>query len=159
MLARHAEDLFWTGRYLERAEDTARLLDVTYHGLLEGGASEAGMAWQEVLDALQLSYLFRARHRGVTAEAVEAFLVLDQTHASSIAAAITRARENARNVREHLSTELWDALNSTWRRTRTSSTGACARAASWSPARRPRPCRGSTPGGFSCSGAWSSAPR
>ena len=41
MLARHAEDLFWTGRYLERAEDTARLLDVTYHGLLEGGASES----------------------------------------------------------------------------------------------------------------------
>ena len=114
MLARHAEDLFWTGRYLERAEDTARLLDVTYHGLLEGGASEAGMAWQEVLDALQLSYLFRARHRHVTAEAVEAFLVLDESHASSIAASIGRARENGRNVREHLSTELWEALNSTY---------------------------------------------
>jgi uncharacterized alpha-E superfamily protein len=72
------------------------------------------MAWQEVLDALQLSYLFRARHRRVTAEAVEAFLVLDESHSSSIAAAIGRARENGRNVREHLSTELWEALNSTY---------------------------------------------
>jgi uncharacterized alpha-E superfamily protein len=114
MLARHAEDLFWTGRYLERAEDTARLLDVTYHGLLEGGASDAPMAWQEVLDALQLSHLFRSRHKRITAEAVEEFLVLDETHSSSIAAAIGRARENGRNVREHLSTELWEAINSTY---------------------------------------------
>ncbi len=114
MLARHAEDLFWTGRYLERAEDTARLLDVTYHGLLEGGATEAGMAWQGVLEALSLAHLFRARHKQATVDAVEAFLVLDRSHSSSIAAAITRARENARNVREYLSTELWDALNSTY---------------------------------------------
>jgi len=114
MLARHAEDLFWAGRYLERAEDTARLLDATYHALLEGGASEGPMAWQEVLDALQLSHSFHARHRRVTVQAVEAFLVLDESHSSSIAAAIGRARENARNVREHLSTELWEALNSTY---------------------------------------------
>ncbi len=114
MLARHAEDLFWAGRYLERAEDTARLLDVTYHGLLEGGASDGPMAWQEVLDALQLSHAFHARHRTVTAVAVEDFLVLDERHSSSIVAAIGRARENARNVREHLSTELFEALNSTY---------------------------------------------
>ena len=45
MLARHAESLFWTGRYLERAEDTARMLDVTYHGLLESPPNEARQAW------------------------------------------------------------------------------------------------------------------
>jgi uncharacterized alpha-E superfamily protein len=100
--------------HLERAEDTARLLDVTYHGLLEGGGSDAPMALQEVLDALQLSGAFRSRHRKVTAEALVQFLVLDESHSSSIAAAISRARENARNVREHLSTELWEALNSTY---------------------------------------------
>jgi len=114
MLSRHAEDLFWAGRYLERAEDTARLLDVTYHGLLEGGGSDAPMALQEVLDALHLSSAFRSRHRKVTAAAVEQFLVLDESHSSSIVAAISRARENGRNVREHLSTELWEALNTTY---------------------------------------------
>ena len=46
MLARHAEDLFWAGRYIERAEDTARLLDVTYHGLLEAPLRDAASAWR-----------------------------------------------------------------------------------------------------------------
>ena len=41
MLARHAEDFFWVGRYLERAEDTARMLDVTYHGLLESPLADS----------------------------------------------------------------------------------------------------------------------
>jgi len=45
MLARHAENLFWAGRYIERAEDTARILDVTYHGLLEAAPTEAARAW------------------------------------------------------------------------------------------------------------------
>ena len=51
MLARHAENLFWTGRYLERAEDTARMLDVTYHGLLETTPAEEALAWADVLAA------------------------------------------------------------------------------------------------------------
>ncbi|HTO56057.1 MAG TPA: alpha-E domain-containing protein [Myxococcota bacterium] len=111
MLARHAEDLFWTGRYLERAEDTARMLDVTYHGLLEGGA-DAASGWHLLLEALHLAHPFHAGHDSVTPRAVAEFLVSDAAQPSSIIAAIARARENARNVREHLSTELWEALNS-----------------------------------------------
>jgi uncharacterized alpha-E superfamily protein len=111
MLARHAEDLFWIGRYLERAEDTARMLDVTYHGLLEGGSTDAASAWQLLLEALHLAQPFRARHDSVSPRAVAEFLVADAAQPSSIIAAIARARENARNVREHLSTELWEALN------------------------------------------------
>jgi len=111
MLARHAEDLFWTGRYLERAEDTARMLDVTYHGLLEGGSTDAASAWHLLLEALHLAHPFHSRHESVSPRAVAEFLVCDLAQPSSIVAAIARARENARNVREHLSTELWDAVN------------------------------------------------
>jgi uncharacterized alpha-E superfamily protein len=111
VLSRHAEDLFWAGRYLERAEDTARMLDVTYHGLLEGGSSDAESAWHTLLEALQLAHPFYARHAQVSPRAVAEFLVADVAQPSSIIAAIARARENARNVREHLSTELWEALN------------------------------------------------
>lgn len=114
MLARHAEDLFWAGRYLERAEDTARLLDVTYHGVLEGTAGDPAEAWQELLEVLQLQHAYRALHGPVTASAVEDFLVLDESNASSIMAAFAHARDNGRNVREHLSTELWEALNSSY---------------------------------------------
>ncbi|HTO52368.1 MAG TPA: alpha-E domain-containing protein [Myxococcota bacterium] len=112
MLARHAEDLFWAGRYLERAEDTTRMLDVTYHGLLEGGSSDVEAAWRNLLEALQLAHPFYAKHEQVSPRAVAEFLVADVAQSSSIIAAIARARENGRNVREHLSTELWETLNS-----------------------------------------------
>ena len=55
MLARHAESLFWAGRYIERAEDTARMLDVTYHGLLESPPEEATRAWLDLLSVLASS--------------------------------------------------------------------------------------------------------
>jgi uncharacterized alpha-E superfamily protein len=111
VLARHAEDLYWTGRYLERAEDTARMLDVTYHGLLEGGGRDPQAAWRALLEALHLAQPYFAQHRTVTPAAVAEFLVADESQPSSIIAAIARARDNGRNVREHLSTELWEALN------------------------------------------------
>ena len=76
MLARHAEDLFWTGRYLERAEDTARMLDVTYHGLLEGGSSDEESAWRDVArGAAPRPPVLRARTRSCSARAVAQFLV------------------------------------------------------------------------------------
>ncbi|MEY2569916.1 MAG: hypothetical protein QOE63_266, partial [Acidimicrobiaceae bacterium] len=58
MLARHAENMFWAGRYIERAEDTARLLDVTYHGLLEASPTEAARAWTDLLTVLRLHATF-----------------------------------------------------------------------------------------------------
>ena len=106
MLARHAEDLFWTGRYLERAEDTARMLDVTYHGLLEGGSSDEESAWRTLLEALHLAHPFYAAHAELSARAVAQFLVADR-RSRPIIAAIARARDGARTVREHPSTELW----------------------------------------------------
>ncbi len=110
MLSRHAEDLYWAGRYVERAEDTARLLDVTYHGLLESPPGEAPAAWRELLDVLFLQDAFSGPE-GVSASTVTDFLVLDASNPGSIVATVERARENVRGVRDRVSTELWEAIN------------------------------------------------
>lgn len=112
MLARDAESLFWIGRYLERAEDTARLLDVTYHGLLEASVAEEFAAWTGVLAAVGLDATFRERDAAPTASGVSSFLVHDRDNPGSILSSVEQARENARTVRELLSTELWEAVNS-----------------------------------------------
>lgn len=112
MLARDAENLFWAGRYLERAEDTARLLDVTYHGLLEANAAEQRAAWSSALEAVGLRDAFEATGRLLTAANVSEFLVRDIENPGSIVSAVEAARENVRTVRESLSTECWEAINS-----------------------------------------------
>ena len=114
MLSRHAESLFWTGRQMERAGDTARMLDVTYHALLESPHAEARRAWLDLLDVLALEQAFRERHDHVSARTVSRFLVLDQSSPGAIVPTVGRARENARSVRELLSTELWEAINTFW---------------------------------------------
>ncbi len=111
MLSRHAEDLYWTGRYVERAEDTARLLDVTYHGLLES-AAEPSEAWREVLEVLFLDDAFAATDGDLgDGVAVTDFLVLDEAAPGSISASVGQARANARGLRDRISTELWEAIN------------------------------------------------
>ena len=112
MLARTAEYLFWTGRYLERAEDTARLLDVTYHRLLEAVPGHEHEAWLDVLRSVGLDDEYERTGRPVTPDAVSAFLVVDPTNQGSIRQCVTQARTNARGVRELLAVELWEALNS-----------------------------------------------
>ena len=108
MLARHAEDLFWMGRYLERAEDTARVLDVTHQSALEGGTRPSTELWQETLEVLYLEDEFDA---DVSPESVTRFLVSDRDNPGSLVSIIRRARENARGAREWLSAEYWETLN------------------------------------------------
>ena len=129
MLARHAEILFWAGRYIERAEDTARMLDVTYHGLLESPPEEATRAWRDLLSVLRLDHAFAERHaRGDRRRSCSEFLVLDAEEPGvDRVGASGSARENARSVRELISTELWEAVNT-----------LLPRAARPQPARRPR---------------------
>ena len=112
MLARDAENLFWTGRYMERAEDTARLLDVTYHGLLEANDAERESVWTKALEAVGLLEAYLETGRDLTAAEVSAFLVHDPHNPGSIVAAVERARENVRTVRESVSTECWESINS-----------------------------------------------
>jgi uncharacterized alpha-E superfamily protein len=121
VLARLAENLFWAGRYVERAEDTARMVDVTYHTLLESPMVDVGRSWEQLLDVLHLATAYR--EAGVAGDgsettdvamdpqAVVAFLALALDNPGSIATSVVRARENIRSVREHVSSELWEAVN------------------------------------------------
>ncbi len=108
MLARLAENLFWAGRYTERAEDTARMVDVTYHTQLESPYGEVAMAWYQLLEVLHLRAAYGAPIEPVN---VMRFLVLDADNPGSVTASIERARENVRSVRELVSSELWEAVN------------------------------------------------
>jgi uncharacterized alpha-E superfamily protein len=114
MLSRHAEHLFWTGRYVERAADTARMLDVTYHGLLGEPVSEARRGWLDLLDVLHLGQQFADLHQVVDARTVSKFLVADKDNPGAIVPCVQKARENARGVRELISTEMWESINNFW---------------------------------------------
>ena len=108
MLSRHAEDLFWVGRYVERAEDTARMLDVTYHNLLESPGDRAATTWGELLEVLYVNALYEGP---MESGAVSTYLVADRTNPGSIISSVDRARDNARGLRDRISTELWEAIN------------------------------------------------
>jgi uncharacterized alpha-E superfamily protein len=114
MLSRHAEHLFWIGRYIERAADTARMLDVTYHGQLGSPAHESRRGWLDLLDVLHAAPDFAATHELVDATSVSEFLTVDARNSGAIVPSVGRARENARSVRELVSTELWESINTFW---------------------------------------------
>lgn len=109
MLSRHAEHLYWIGRYVERAEDTARMLDVTFHTLLESPAGEEETAWKELLEVLALHHAYEGD--ALRADEVGQFLVFDRENPGSVLTTVERSRENARAVRDRISTELWEAIN------------------------------------------------
>jgi uncharacterized alpha-E superfamily protein len=114
MLARLAENLFWAGRYIERAEDTARMVDVTYHTLLESPLVDVSRSWEQLLEVLHLGAAFAetTEHElPIDPQRVVGFLTLAPDNPGSIAVSVLRARENVRSVREQVSTELWEAVN------------------------------------------------
>lgn len=111
MLSRQAENLFWAGRYTERAEDTARLVDVVYHALLESSPDQVRQAWAQVLEVLDLDQVYAGRHEEVDPDVVVTFLVSDEDNLGSVVASVRQGRENLRSVRELVSTELWEATN------------------------------------------------
>jgi uncharacterized alpha-E superfamily protein len=109
MLSRIAESLFWIGRYVERAEDTARILDVQMQLLIEDAALDEDSACRSLLNVM-----------GVEREGpADRYVVLRELSYSpecpgSIAAALAAARESARRSRETVATEMWQALNTTY---------------------------------------------
>lgn len=115
MLSRTADHLFWMARYMERAENTARMLDVHYQtSMLPDAAELAELGWAGVLGISELTGAFHQKHGEVTAGNVMHFMVRDAGNPSSIVACLRAARENARAVRGALTTELWETTNSTW---------------------------------------------
>ena len=111
MLSRIADALYWIARYMERAEDTARILDVNYYTLLEGAGGANGVGWEPLVTLTGERERFFARHEEATARAVFSFLGLDVENPSSIVQCVALARENARTIRDRISREMWEALN------------------------------------------------
>ena len=70
MLARHAENLFWAGRYVERAQDTARMLDVTFHEQIEAGPGVGRGGWADLLQVLYLDHDFASTGQSLGSESV-----------------------------------------------------------------------------------------
>ncbi|MEQ8716726.1 MAG: alpha-E domain-containing protein [Acidimicrobiales bacterium] len=111
MLSRHAENLFWAGRYSVRAEDTARILDVSYQWSLQARAGTSATLWGGLLDVLHLEDAFAETGERADATTVPAFLVWGETNPGSIVYAVGSVRENFRAVREQLPLELWRSAN------------------------------------------------
>lgn len=115
MLSRTADHLFWMSRYTERAENTARMLSVSYEtSLLPQSADVAQESWLGLLSISELIPAYTARHGEVTREGVLEFMVRDGDNPSSILSCLRAARENARAVRGALTTEVWETQNQTW---------------------------------------------
>ncbi len=115
MLSRTADHLFWMSRYTERAENTARMLDVNYQtALLPQSEAVALLGWQGLLSISELLPAYTALHGEVNARDVMNFMVKDESNPSSILSCLRAARENARAVRGTLTTEVWETQNQTW---------------------------------------------
>ena len=115
MLSRTADHLFWMARYTERAENTARLLDVNVQtALMPQSAEAAEQGWRAMLGISELLDAFEYKYDTITARDVIDFMVRDPDNPSSIASCLTQARANARAVRGTLTTEVWETHNATW---------------------------------------------
>jgi uncharacterized alpha-E superfamily protein len=119
MLCRTANELFWMSRHIERAENTARMLDVTYRmSLLPYEVIEPGLAWAEPwavpLITSGLATAYYERHPVLSAENVLRFMILDAANPSSIFCCLRAARESARSVRGAITSEMYEDLNSSW---------------------------------------------
>jgi uncharacterized alpha-E superfamily protein len=115
MLSRTADHLFWMSRYMERAENTARMLDVNYQtALMPQSADAAEQGWRGLLSISELTAAFNQRGQTVSAQHVMDFMVRDENNHSSIWSCLRAARENARAVRGTLTTEVWETQNQTW---------------------------------------------
>ncbi len=106
MLSRVADSLYWMSRYLERAENTARLIDVQLNLMLEQGGEDADRRWQRLLRSLHVPADEKSGAYDITH-----WLTFDTNNPSSIVSSIAAARENARQVREQISSEMWEQLN------------------------------------------------
>jgi uncharacterized alpha-E superfamily protein len=102
-------------RYTERAENTARMLDVNVQtSMLPQSEEEQAQGWRALLGISELQYAFNQKYNSLEGREVIDFMVRDPGNSSSIVACLTAARENARAVRGTLTTEVWEIQNQTW---------------------------------------------
>ena len=110
MLARVAENLYWMARYLERAEDTARLINATTMMLMDMPRG-ASFGWEDLLKVVGLDEAFHTLYDEASETAVMSFLIQDERNPSSIFTCVRHARENTRTFREVLPRESWEWVN------------------------------------------------
>lgn len=115
MLGRTANDLYWLSRYIERAENIARLLEVGYRIVLlpregEGFHEE----WRSTLESAGCMQGYMLRHGNLVSRKVIDYMLFDTSNPSSIAACLASARRNGRAQRTSLTREMWESLNSSW---------------------------------------------
>jgi len=113
MLSRAAENLFWMGRYMERADATARLIEMGHRMAMLPGSNEQE-EWRSVALASGAA-MDIAEKSSISAESVIKRLLLDSEERSSIRACLTAARANGRAIRTALTQDMWEALNDGWR--------------------------------------------
>lgn len=115
MLSRTADHLFWMSRYIERAENLARLLDVTWQmSLVPQSLEAANQNWNAIIALNSLEEAYAKKYTEITAENVLRFMVSDADNFASIHSCLRMARENAHAVRGTITSEMWETLNSTW---------------------------------------------
>lgn len=115
MLGRTAQNLFWLSRYVERAENMARLLEVGYRMSLtsrrEGGASEHLVS---MMQAAEVDEAFASKDRVADVDTVANFMMFDPDNYSSVYSCLLAARTNARSVRTAITSDMWESINSAW---------------------------------------------
>ncbi|CAN5480714.1 alpha-E domain-containing protein [soil metagenome] len=112
MLSRVADSLYWMSRYIERAENDARILDVNLQLLLDlGGEADAMQHWAPVIASLEETDLFDSLYASADEQSVTEFLSLQKKNPNSIISCLSLARENARTTREQISSEMWEQIN------------------------------------------------
>ncbi len=119
MLSRVADSLYWMSRYLERAEHTARVINIQLNLMLERGSQSEDLDWVRVGRSLGMES--SEDEDDWSAESLAQSLLYDASNRSSIVASIVNARENARQVREQISSEMWEQLNRLFHAVRRSS--------------------------------------
>ena len=114
MLARDADSMYWMSRYVERAEHIARLLLTNSNLLMDVGELAPTLQqrqWQSVLTVFRLDPTVVPAGEGSLGHRVCAYMAFDAANPNSLVSCVTRARENARGIRENISSEMWEALN------------------------------------------------
>jgi uncharacterized alpha-E superfamily protein len=111
LLSRVADAVYWMARYVERAENVARYIGVNLNLQLDLPPQDPAQQWQSLIDTSGDSKAFQARHGEVTQHNVVDFLTFDAENSNSIFSCLRAARENARSVRETISSEMWEQVN------------------------------------------------
>ena len=111
MLSRHADSAYWLGRYMERAEATARMIDVHYHFGLESRYVGEALRWSSILAISGNEEEFHERYDQLNERNILYFFAFDANNSSSVSACINSARENAQSIRDQISSEMWECVN------------------------------------------------